>query len=343
MKKRLYFLLFMLCAVKLFSAEFQNGRIRLVINEDTGRFSLFYLVDLDSDNFEPLLFDQDPRTSFLSVQINDRAFRLGEASAFRVRLGGTTDEPEIIFDSPGIMVMQKFTFIAAGNTPWANGVSVAVYVTNKGDRPVEAGIRMVFDTFLGEDSGTGPSFNTDLRPLTTETLLTSASPDSWWISRNSRYGLMGTLNSIYVLAPDSVHFANWKRFYDTHWNLPFSPRNFSNPPNSFNDAAVSYIFNAATVAPKSFRVVEVLLAAETTDGFAEVSFGVAPVQLARNPPDGSGNMPTREESIRTDMVILRNLRAEIDWYAANGETVPEEKLAEMELIVARVRERYGIF
>jgi hypothetical protein len=348
MKKGSLFLLFFFGLLwPLCAAEFENGRIRLVINEINGAFSLFYLADLDSDNFEALFADQReprPKTSYLSLKINERFYKLGETTQFTVRLGGSTDEPEIIFDSPGIRVRQKFVFLSVGNSVWANGVAISVTVENKRSDPVRAGIRFLLDNFLGEEEGgAGPSFTTDIRPLASETLLTANSPDGWWISRNSRFGFMGTINSEYVLPPSSVHFANWKRLNDSSWNLEFSPRNFSSPPHSFNDAAVCWIYEPVEIAAKSLRVVELLLAAETPDGFSAVNFSVPPVRLARNSRDGSGYMPSRDENINTDLGILREIMAEIDAFSARGEAVPEEKLAEMELTVARVRERYGIF
>ncbi|MDR1908450.1 MAG: hypothetical protein LBQ35_00845 [Spirochaetaceae bacterium] len=336
--------LFLLCAGESFSAEYENGRIKLVLSEETGRFSLYYMADLDSGIFEPLFADQDPRTGFLAVQVNDRSFKMGEAASFRTRLGGSTDEPAIIFDSPGITVTQKFTFISVGNSPYANGISVAVYILNKGERPVRAGIRLLLDTFLGEEAGgSGPSFTTDLRPLMSETLLNANAPDEWWVSRNARYGLMGTLNSVYVQPPSTVHFANWKRLSSAAWALQFSPRNFSSPPSSFNDAAVSYIYDPETIEAKSFRVVELLLAAEEAGGFAEVDFFVVPAFLARNSRGDSDAMPSWEENVRTDQTILRDLVARVDDLMARGEPVPEEMLAEMEILVIRVRDRYGIW
>jgi hypothetical protein len=351
-------ILFFLCAVKLFSSEYINGRIKLVLNEETGRFSLFYLVDLDSDNYEPLFADQDPRTSFLAVQVNDRTFKLGDTTAFSIRLGGSIDAPEMIFDSPGIKITEKFTFIGIGNSPYANGVALAIAVVNKGERPVQAGIRLLLDTSLGEETGgSGPSFITNLRPLTTEARIVPKTVDEIngmedqdlvrleerWASRNARYGFMGSLNSLYVFPPSSIHFANWKRLADSGWELMPSSRNFSNPPHSFNDAAVSYIYNPIEIAPNGFRVIEILLGADNTDGFAEVNYSVVPTVLTRTSRDGSGDMPTREDNIRTDLFILRDLVARIDDYTARGEPVPEETLTSMELLIARIKDRYGIW
>lgn len=60
----------------LVAAEYFDGSIRLVLNEKSGRFSLYSTGEGGHEKPVALFSDEDPRTSFLSVLVNDRSFKL---------------------------------------------------------------------------------------------------------------------------------------------------------------------------------------------------------------------------------------------------------------------------
>jgi hypothetical protein len=64
----LFFLFFCFFALAAGQGEdFSSGRIKLVLHEETGRFSLYYITDYVLGKTIPLFFSPDPRTSFFAV------------------------------------------------------------------------------------------------------------------------------------------------------------------------------------------------------------------------------------------------------------------------------------
>ena len=220
LKAAVIFLLFVFLSFPVAAAEYIDGAIRLVLHEETGRFSLFSQRHQDNRGRPlALFFNQDPRTSFLSVMVNDRVFRMGDSSAFRTRIGGTEREPSLIFESSFMLVTKEFSFVSSPGSAETNGVSIRITLENRGDRQVLAGARFLLDTQLSEGRG-GITFATDRRTFSSETLLSRGDGDRFWIDRNDTLSLTGSLFTGSDTDPDSVHFANWKRLNDASFRVP---------------------------------------------------------------------------------------------------------------------------
>jgi hypothetical protein len=339
--KKLLFLFAILgsLALHLGAAEYIDGRIRLVVNENTGRFSLYFMTDIARERYEPFFMDQDPRTSFLSVLVNNRSYRMGETSSFRTRLGGTPSNPALIFESSFLTVTEEFFFIRTGSSPLTNGVRISITIANKGEKPVEAGARLLIDTILGEE--TSPHFITNQRQINSETLLEASSGDSYWISKNDQLALMGSVEGQNITRPDLIHFANWKRLNDTPWKTSFvSGRNFNLLPYSIGDSAVCYYYEPAVIARGESRVIAILLSSEDENGFA----------LSSNLPDDlshlieeSGKLEGElSESMRADLIILRDLVAKLDRHASTGAYISDDELSAIGLLISKIKSKYGI-
>ncbi|MDR2028881.1 MAG: hypothetical protein LBP93_05015, partial [Treponema sp.] len=133
------------------AAEFNDGRIRLVLHERSGRFSLYYMTDIVKEKYEPFFVDQDPRTSSLSLIVNDRTYRLGEASAFRVSIDSTVpSRPAIVFESSFLLVSQEFSFIRSSTAALSGGILMTIRIENKNEQELAVGLRFLLDTYLGE-------------------------------------------------------------------------------------------------------------------------------------------------------------------------------------------------
>jgi hypothetical protein len=210
--------------------EIKEGLIRLNIHELSGRFSLYYLTDPGTGRYDPLFTHQDPRTSFLAVNVNGRIYRLGEASAFGIQIEKQPAFAAIVFESAFLRVRQEFSFIKTPGSPESNGVRILVRIENKDARQVPVGVRLLLDTNLGEGSGKVP-FSTDKQQISSETMLSGEDADRWWISGNDRLSLMGSVFAGTARKPDYIHFANWKRLNDLPWKTGYTPgRTFNYPP-----------------------------------------------------------------------------------------------------------------
>jgi hypothetical protein len=249
--------------------EFNDGRIRLVLHERTGRFSLYYLTDIVKEKYEPFFVDQDPRTSSLSVIVNDRTYRLGEASAFRVRIDGSVpSRPAIVFESSFLLITQEFSFIRNSSAALSGGIRMTVRIENKNEQQLAVGLRFLLDTYLGEKRSS-PSFITDVRSIFSETVITTGDTDRWWVSRNDTLGLMGSIPGTEGMKNNFIHMANWKRLNDVPWKTGYAQgRNFNLLPYSVGDSAVCYYYEPVPLARGEERTVSIQLAVEDEGGFA---------------------------------------------------------------------------
>ncbi|MDR2521374.1 MAG: hypothetical protein LBC72_02295, partial [Spirochaetaceae bacterium] len=79
--RRLLYTALVCCALAapLFAAEeYTDGRIKLVLDDNLGKFLLYYMTDVEKQTYEPLFWDKDKRTSYLSAFIDGRVYVLGE-------------------------------------------------------------------------------------------------------------------------------------------------------------------------------------------------------------------------------------------------------------------------
>jgi hypothetical protein len=345
-------LLAFFCPAVSFAVDYINGRMKLTVSESTGRFTLYYLTDKVLNRFEPLFSEQDNRTSSLAVMINGHIYKLGESPFFSVHVGGSGTNPALFFESPWMIVTEEFSFFSVNGQSETSGVRLTIRLENKGNTTIAAGARLLIDTKLGENGAANANTNhfiTNERSIRTETLLDKKSPDKWWFSRNVSYGLMGSINTAYSTTADHVHFANWKLLNDALWELPANRRNFNNPPYSINDSAVSYVFNPRNLPAGEMMEYSILLAAADETGFAQVTFKQD--RTDTRPSDFSGTASLRDgtfhrssenETMRNDLVILSDLLTRLNEYRAGRYMLTEEELANIELIIDRIKDRYNI-
>ena len=84
MKKCLIGLCFAFLFGTSFALEAKEGLMKILLIESSGRFNIYYLQDVSKGSYIPLLFERDPRTSSLNVLVDNKMYRLGESSEFRV-------------------------------------------------------------------------------------------------------------------------------------------------------------------------------------------------------------------------------------------------------------------
>ena len=321
-KHGILFILFVFFPSFFISAlEFNDGQLRLVLHPNTGRFSL-YLRSNDGSRPQPLFFNQDPRTSFLSIFVNDRSFKMGDSASFRTSVGAGSN-PSLIFQSSSLLVTQEFHFVRSPGSPQTDGLRIVINMENMGDRQLTAGARFLLDTHLGEGSNGFP-ITTDQRTLNNETLLTRADSDSFWADRNRTLTLTGSLNTGVLNGPDSVHIANWKRLNDVVWRVQYQPgRNFNLPPYSVGDTAVCYYFEPHPLNPGERRIMEFTLGVNS-----EVAPGPDPVFTA-----------AADDRAR-DLARIRDLLSRIDAKIMSG-VVDEYEISILEIEVGQLWAKYA--
>ena len=237
----LFLFLFLGSLTSVNAYEIRDGNIRLVLNERTGSYSLFYLTNPQTGRYEPLFNARERSASFSSIFIDGNIYRLGHRP-FSTRIEIYNGSPAFVFESPTMIVTQVFTFIKTYNSFETNGVMISYTIQNTSDRNHIVGLRILIDTELTEGRRTS-HFITNNRAISNETLVDPTTGEIFWISRSPRVALMGSIvNPLDDRAkvPDLVHFANWRRLYDSTWRLNYSAG------RSFNgDSAVCYIYDPA--------------------------------------------------------------------------------------------------
>jgi len=347
------FLIFFLGFLVLFTtgaAEYRNGSLLLVLNEKNGRFSLYTDDENSPSKRLPLLADEDPRTSFLSVMINDRSYKLGDTSAFKIRLGADEQKPSLIFESSILLVTEEFSFIQTRSPLGNEGITITITVQNRQERSNNLGARYLLDTYLGEGSPGFPMLS-NRQTIDSELLLTKANGDTYWTDRNKNVSLTGTIDT-------DVYIANWKRLSDASWKADYRPgRNFNYPPYSMGDTAVCYYFDSRPLAgEETWRFGFSLYVTVTGEsGGTPSSGGTGVVAAATGPaaapavPSGAktdqgagpaSSGPAAPASREQDLAALRELMARIDDHINSGTVTPEE-LASIESALNELRARYG--
>ncbi|MCL1928971.1 MAG: hypothetical protein FWG07_09305 [Treponema sp.] len=347
MKKILLLLLAVFIVHSAFTAEFIDGRIKLVLNAKTGRFSLYYMTDIAQEIFEPLFAAEDPRTSFLSVIVNNKTYKMGETSVFKTSIGGTPASPSLIFESSVIVVTQNFTFSKTGSSSITNGVIITITITNKGEQTVNAGLRFLIDTDLGEKSL--PHFSTNSRDINSETVIDNVSTDQYWVSKNNKLVLVGSIDS--PNRPDTIHFANWKRLNDAPWKItPMQGRNFNLLPYSIDDSAICYYYESAPIPKGGARTATIslssILPAEFDTVIAAHSNGdqAAKVNVPENfsAENQKPDVDIDASAIRNDLYTLRDLVFRLDESINSGLYISDEELAAISLLISRIKLKYSI-
>ncbi|GHV90301.1 hypothetical protein AGMMS50268_08040 [Spirochaetia bacterium] len=347
--KRLLFCLFFstaLSSLSLWAANYDDGRIRLILNEDTGRFSLYYMTDVSRKRYEALFTDQDPRTSMLTINLNDKQFRLGDSNAFKISIGGTWANPSLVFESPLLLVTEEFSFIKTAGSPVTNGIKITLTIESKSFRRADVGFRLLLDTSLGENGPAAP-FITDQRSITAETAFDSTTSDQWWLTHNDHLSFAGSMSAGLDRKPDLVHIANWKRLNDAPWKMGYSPgRNFNYPPLSIGDSAVAYYFDPRRLARGETVSYSLLLAAEHSAESARWS----PLDTGNTESFAGGlaaYTPAHEAAVlgqgavQTDLGSLRDMIVRIDALSDSDSPIRDEELAALEREISRLKSRYG--
>jgi len=272
------------CFNYLSASEAVNGYIRLILNESSGRYSIYFLSNPNSSRYEPLFSSDDPATSYATVLMDGKVYRLG-GKYFKSRYEKQSNGfPSFVFEGENITVTQVFTPIKSANSKFINGVMITYTIQNTGSEEAATGFRILIDTSLSEKLNN--TFLTGEQVVKNETLLEGHSGERFWISRGKNTALMGSIiNPVDrdAKTPDFIHFANWKRLNDAPWKIKYvKKRSFTNAPFSINDSAVCYYFNPQILNPGSEFSYSIVLSTEDTEWYNSLQVS-APVVAAAAP------------------------------------------------------------
>jgi hypothetical protein len=318
-------LLLLVLTGQLAALEVSAGRLKLVLHQGIGRFSLY------ADGI-PLFVDQDPRTSGLSMVVDNKVYRLGETSEFRETAETLAEGARFTWTSQRLTVTESFSFTSNSS------LLIAVTITNTSERDMSVGLRLFLDTYLGEESY--PHFQTDLQPqINGELTLNRGNMPSYWLSASlaprKPAGLLCLLRGPQTTEPDQVMFGNWKRMSEAVWTYETSAaRNFSDLPYSINDSGVFHYYNVLPLARAGSRTVNIALQA-TQAG----EQGFEPKALQQQPAAEETQVAPESLSVRGDLRLLNGLLQELERKLSSRTAFSEEELRLMGQILAEIKNR----
>lgn len=291
--------------------ELREGLVRLELDEESGKFSLYYLADIAANRYIPLFFAQDPETSGTAVLDGNQFYRLGESGGFTLDTRRTRDGGRFVWSSSTIEIIQDFSFVASQGARLANGVQIATTVLNRSEEARNIGLRILIDTTLGESQPAHFLVNGE-EEVTREKEISSA---RYWVSPSANtpgLGLRYSLSGDGVSRPERIVFANWKRLMESSWEYATrESRTFSLLPYSINDSAVAMYFGPRRVAPgERFTVVSVLGSAGS-GSFAATQGTSGPLESLFRETTEEGRLASGG-SIEEEVVAVNDLLAEID-------------------------------
>ncbi len=223
----------------LSSLELGEGVVKLVVNDITGRVAFYRLAEVGRNRYEPLLFDQDSRTTFPTLALDSRYYRLGEAAEFRFSLARIEHGVVIFFKSSSCVVRQRIELVKSEGSSVADSFKMSFDIENTGSQDIRVGFRMLLDTWLGEKDGQHFSTGSQSK-VTEETRITKDVAERSITSPGEYATLRVDLAGEGITPPDEIVLANWKRLSDSNWSFEASGlRGFSFAPFSINDSAMA--------------------------------------------------------------------------------------------------------
>jgi hypothetical protein len=314
------------------ASEFNDGNIRLIINEKTGLFSLFFLTDPATRRYEPFFANKTPQTSFLSVNLNGKSFRPDKDKNFRVSVETFRGNPVIMFDSSILEVTEIFSFVKTANSPVANGVKISIYLKNKTGKQAVVGMRALFDTYLGEGHGKVP-FVINGQNIKQETIVKNLSDDSYWASRGMNFSIMGNITNPRDGSgkmPDYIHFANWRKFNGAIWKAPYHEgRSLAGNSASSGDSAVCYYYEGVRLQPDQSFYSMILITAEGTDRLFKL-------------PNNSATSTVSNNGNQADLNALQEMLDLLDRFIAGEIELSERELTEIDLSITSLKTMHGL-
>jgi hypothetical protein len=280
--------------------DFAKGKVKLVLDEKKNGFIVYSLSDVSTQKYVPLLFDKDPRTSFIAVVIDGDTIRLDDESFFK-RVPSTGKTPELLYKSAKCNVSVRFSFVTSLATGFEEGVRFDISIENTSDREVAIGLKTVLDTYLGEKSQN--HFYSDYRSISSETVLTKDSKDNWIVSgsKGSPLGLMLILKDENTQPADKVYLANWSKLNTLTDFADFKAnQNFTVQPYSINDSAIGLFYSPIKIESAGRATFSFTIGNKNSKGFRTETLS----QTTAEPPAQAGVDAKASDAYLSDSILL---------------------------------------
>lgn len=207
----------------------------------------------------------------------------------------------------GVTVLETVTLITSTVTGRADTTLIAYTITNHNAAPVNAGLRIMLDTMIGDNDG-APFFLPNAGNVTNQIEFFAGSMPDYWVAWESplfdpdSLKGRGQLIGAGLTRPDRFVIADWPQADSSVWDYTVDP---GDPVT--NDSAVLLYFNPITLAPGASRTVQ------TQYGLAPSGSTLAPTTLVTD----RVQVPVGGSEFATLTLMLRD---------ANSHALPNHKV-----------------
>lgn len=224
--------------------ELISGRYKLVLYNDTGSFTLYWLSQTGKNRYEPLFDERNgSATSWFSVLSNEKIFKLAQRPGRPVKASLTEEGARFTFmPTDDFEVKQHFSFVPATPSGEGDYLLISTVLENTSGKPGTFAVKALLDTYLGED--TGIHFYSDARNrVSSETgIQFSRDKDTFIVSGSVDNKLIIPLLFGKVTKPELVVLSNWSRLNTLSWIPPIEEGRTFNTVFSVNDSAALLIW-----------------------------------------------------------------------------------------------------
>jgi hypothetical protein len=262
---------------------------------------------------------------------------MGESSEFSEAVEKTQTGGRFIWRSAFLQVTETFTWLASQGSLGTDGVRIDIALKNLSQADITAGVRFLFDTYLGESSFV--HFRTEtLTQVSRELTLQAGSLPAYWVSPLAGdpedFGFQVMTSGQGITVPDKIVFANWKRLSDAPWVFDTSPsRNFSLLPYSVNDSAASQYYDPRPI-PRGREVTITLAVGKFNRGGSSASASALAQSLA------AGQQATgARQGVDADLATVNRILAQVDAGLASATIISDADLLLLESALRELEDR----
>lgn len=304
------------------------GTIRLVITDFKGSVSLYR--EAKNRKFIPL-FDSKSftRDSTFYVLLDKSVYNVDANSGFRIESSfeGSTATMICTLENKVNVTMRYTLFSSVAGNP-EDSVKVSIEFTNLAEFSQLIGIKSVFDTWLGEHSGT--HFTTVLSDkLSTEYYFTDIRNDLWVQSANEEVSVRFLLAGEQVTQAQTIAIANKNVFSGLTWSPILSVGRGFDSLQSYNNSALLIIWQPLILDSGSVK---------------EIHFYISTAAGKDYPVDIRliGNNPIATTPFSDyDITEIRRLLAIIHELDTNSRNINREEILQLNAEVDLMLEKIG--
>ena len=308
----------------LCAATLSNKYLLVDVDEETGRLFLSTVEgheNIEGDEKLNLLFFDRPPSSYTVIYIdNDVVIYGSQRGSFTGRPITVGNRIEAVWENELISAAQSVEFIKRKKTRIEDGIIINYRIKNKSEYPQEVGIRILFDTYLGERGLYHFELPGNVKLRYETEFVDDNLPDSWLSKdfvENPQFCLRGVLKEDVVTLPDKVVFANYKSLREKLFYYRVrKKKKFDNLPYSKNDSAVAIYYNPGELGPGEEREYSTILGLSGEEEYGEEVIEI--IGIEEEPPEEEEplKIPLRDdvdlEFLIQELARIRRIKGSIE-------------------------------